>query len=132
MAYTGFWRGGGGLAHRESGSHWLLNRTATVNCHPCFQLAPLTLCTQLGQQIFDLAISLQYFMLVLQTVIFTVSFTGASQCKMLKYYMIFSSIKQVFRLGGCFVLVSRTIFKFTSLGGTNFQFRKFQEISLWH
>ena len=38
---------------------------------------------------------------------------------------IFSSIKQLFRLGGCFVLVSRTIFKFTSPGGAHFQFRKF-------
>ena len=79
MYIKGGW-GGGGLSHRGSGSHWLLNRTATVIhvsncpsacpynwvgkylfsqslqylcniCHPCLQ-PPLRLSTELGWEIF--------------------------------------------------------------------------------
>ena len=48
--------GGGLLAHRESGSHWLLNRTATV-IHVSNWPTPLLLLHTIGSaQIFDFAI----------------------------------------------------------------------------
>ena len=146
LVYTSFCnlQGGGawGLAHRESGSHWLLNRTATV-IHVSNWPTPSPACAHNWVGKYLILQSVQYLLLLLhvhfyllQTVILSVSFTDVSmlQAEVMIWYdaRIFSGIKQLLRLGGCFVLVSRTIFKFTSQGGTNFQFRKFQEISLWH
>ena len=101
---------GRGLAHRESGSHWLLNRTATVIhvsncpsaspynwvgkylfsqslqylcniCHPCLQ-PPLRLSTELGWKIF--LYFLQYLLHVHFFCTLPSSFLWVSQCKLME------------------------------------------------
>ena len=88
------YKGGGAwvLAHRESGSHWLLNRTATV-IHVSNWPTLLLVHTIGSAQIFDFAMckylilqSVQYLLLLLmlvhfyllQTVILSVSFTDVT------------------------------------------------------